>query len=43
MAVNRKDEHFNEFGYQQENHANVNLVNSETIPGPVSKTLKAIL
>ena len=43
MAFKRKDEYFDDFDYQQEMHANVNLVNSETIPGPVSKTFKPIL
>ena len=34
----RKDEHFNIYDYQQGNHANVNLANSESNPGQVSKT-----
>jgi hypothetical protein len=42
LNFNVKDEHFNDFGYQQETHANVNLANSETNPGPSVKKFKPI-
>ena len=38
LAFERKNEHLNDFGYQQEISTNVNLANSETNPGSVSKT-----
>jgi hypothetical protein len=40
MALNFKvkDEHFNDFGYQQEIDINAKIANSEPNPGPVSKT-----
>ena len=37
MACKRKDEHFNDLGYQQEIDVNAKIANSEQNPGPVSK------
>ena len=43
MAFNGKDEHFNDFGYQQENISNANTANSEQNLGPMSGNFNEIL
>jgi hypothetical protein len=41
LVFNRKDEHFNDFDYQQETHANLRIVNSETNLDSASKSIKS--
>ena len=40
LILKIKDEHFNYFGYQQENLTNLKIAKSEQNPSPVSKTIK---
>jgi hypothetical protein len=40
--LNRKYEHFKDFGYQLEIDTNLKLANSEPIPGSAPKTCKQI-
>ena len=42
LVLKRKDEHFNDFGYQQKATANVKLANSEKNPSSASRTFKQI-
>ena len=43
MAFKRKDEHFNDFGYQQENISNANTANSEQNLDPMPGNFNEIL